>query len=232
MAIYYPVYLNLKGKKCAVVGGGGVAQRKVQSLLKAGAKVTLISPELTTMLQKLALNGAVTHVKGEFSPEYIDGAALVIAATNDRRVNSCVASEANKMGVLVNVVDSPSLCDFVVPSVVRRGDLLISISTGGKSPALSKKIRLIIERMFGKEYGLFLKLMEDVRKRAQQEIKTQRLRSAIFKRLVDSDMIELLRRGEKNKVEDRIASVFDEAKADQGINPQPGSGPGEVLKSS
>lgn len=218
MTNYYPIYLNLKGKKCAVIGGGIVAQRKVKSLLNAGAKVTVISPDLTDALQKLALKGSVVHVKGEFSPQHLDGTTLVIAATNDAKVNSFVASAANKKRVPANVVDLPSLCDFTVPSVVRRGDLLISISTGGKSPALSKKIRLTIEREFGKEYALFLKLMNDLRKKAQSEIKSQRQRSILFNNLVNSDILELIKRGEKDKVQRRVAAIFERIKATSGGN--------------
>jgi len=153
---YYPINLNISGRKCIVIGGGNVAERKILSLLECGADVTVISPSLTKNIKRLVDEYRINFIKRNYKKGDLKGAFIVVAATNDSKVNKEVAKEAKKKKVMINVVDSPKLCDFISPSVIRRGDLVISISTGGKFPAFSKKIRIMLEKIIGKEYGMEL----------------------------------------------------------------------------
>jgi len=165
----YPIFLNLQERRCLVVGGGEVALRKVQSLFKNGARVTVVAPTATEFLRRMASKGEIALSLRKYRESDLEGAFMVIAATSDRKVNSAVSMDARRRGVLVNVVDSPGECDFYVPSVVARGDLVLAVSTGGKSPALARKIREDLERAYGPEYDRFLRLMGIVRRKIMAE---------------------------------------------------------------
>jgi len=164
MSRFYPILVDLQGKKALVVGGGKVAQRKIESLLEYGASVHVIARELTAELEQLRSRKRIELLGGEFSEAHLEGAFLVIAATDDALLNRRVSQEAQKRGLLVNAVDQPADCNFIVPSVLSRGDLLIAVSTSGKSPAFARKVRLELDQHFGKEYGFFLNLMGNLRK--------------------------------------------------------------------
>ncbi len=138
MSKFYPIYLDVKDKKCVIVGGGKVAYRKVCSLKEAGAEVVVVSPETCP---EMANEEGLTLVKKNYDESVLDGALLVIAATDNEEVNKKVVADAKKRNIIVNVVDRPELCSFIVPSTINRGDLCISISTGGASPAVSKSVR-------------------------------------------------------------------------------------------
>lgn len=137
---YYPMFLDIEEKKCVVVGGGRVAKRKIEGLLRAGANVVVISPNLDEELKKMVL-----WIEREYRDGDLDGAFIAIAATDNEEVNQMVYNEAEKKGILVNVVSSPYLCRFIVPSIIERDDFTIAISSGGKNPSLSKNIRLKLE---------------------------------------------------------------------------------------
>lgn len=143
---YYPINLNIKGRKCIVVGGGEVAERKVKTLLKFEGKVTLISPEVTLGLLDLASRKKIKYISKLYNSKCLNGAILVIAATDNRRVNSKISKDCFKKGILVNVVDSPRECTFIAPAVVKKGFITVAISTAGRSPALSKAVRIAIEK--------------------------------------------------------------------------------------
>lgn len=160
---YYPVCLDIKNKRCVVVGGGKVAFRKVESLLEAGARVIVISPEIIPALQELVHKESrfveapfvnkITHLPREYkSGDIKKGTFLVIAATDDLQLNAKIADEAKRLNLLINVVDAPKLCNFIVPATLRRGNLTISVSTSGKSPALAKKIKEDLQNIYGAEY--------------------------------------------------------------------------------
>ncbi len=208
MSEYYPVCLNLKGRKCVIVGGGRVAERKVISLLSCQALVRVVSPALTSRLKELLKKGRIEHVKRGYQPRDFSGALLVIAATDDEQTNSRVASQARKRGILINVVDSPDECTFIVPASLGRGNLTISISTGGLSPALSRKIRQQLERDYGREYGEFLKIMAGLRPKVLMEVENSRKRKQIFRSLVESDILELLRKGKRKEVQKKIKKIL------------------------
>lgn len=201
MAEYYPVYLNIENERCYVIGGGEVAERKVKSLLQRGARVIIISPDVTDELSNLVAGQKITHIKDSFQEKYLEEARLVIGATNDSKVNTEIYHAAQKKNILVNIVDSPAFCDFIVPSVVERGDLMIAISTSGKSPALAKKIRKEMEERYGKEYAEFLSIMGEVREKLLLTVKDQKKREKIFDNLVNSDIMSLLKEGKKEKID-------------------------------
>lgn len=208
MPRYYPAYLDIKGKRCLVVGGGEVAERKVNSLLKCGAEVSIVSPNLTRRLKELNSKGKIKFLKGEFKEKYLKDIFLVIGATDNSNVNFKVYESANKKNILVNIVDSPELCNFIVPSVVERGALTIAISTAGKSPAMAKKLRKELEDRYGFEYAKFLNLMGNLRKRISSQIMDKRKREEIYKKLVNSDIIDLIKNGNGESAKNRIDEII------------------------
>ena len=160
---YYPVSLNVHGRKCLVVGGGKVALRKIKSLLEHGAKVEAISPEFCQELKELAKNGKMKDTQRGYAPGDITGVFLVIAATNENDINNSVADEAHRQNILINVVDDPSRSNFILPSYLSRGDITISVSTNSASPALARKIRTKLEQNFGDEYTDLAALIKEIR---------------------------------------------------------------------
>jgi precorrin-2 dehydrogenase/sirohydrochlorin ferrochelatase len=196
MSSFYPILVDLQGKKALVVGGGKVAQRKIETLLEHGVLVQVIARELTAELEHLRSGKRIECLSREFSETSLEGAFLVIAATDDALLNRRVSQAAQQRGLLVNAVDQPSDCNFIVPSVLTRGDLLIAVSTSGKSPAFAKKVRVELERHFGEEYGVFLTLMGNLRKEILRLGLSQEKNKSAFEELVTSDLLEAIRRKE------------------------------------
>jgi siroheme synthase-like protein len=195
---YFPVSLNIRRKKCVVVGGGKVALRKVRMLLDCGASVTVISPVLHPDLSELAKKKSIQVIRRSYKLGDLKGAFVVIAATDTQQTNRKVAREAGRAGALVNVVDDPEPSDFIVPSLLRRGDLTITISTGGMSPALARKIRTRLEESFGEEYASVVSLVEEVRSALRQE--GLKINTEMWQDALDLDLLtHLARTGEKEK---------------------------------
>ena len=195
---YFPVFLDVRRKKCVVIGGGQVAFRKIRTLLDCGASVTVISPVLHPDLSELANKKSIQVIRRSYKSRDLKGAFIVIAATGTKETNRKVAKEAGRVGALVNVVDDPEPSDFIVPSVVRRGDLAIAISTGGMSPALARKIRTRLEDSFGEEYALLVSLVEEVRSTLRR--KGIRVNAERWQNALDLDFLaQLLRTGQKDK---------------------------------
>lgn len=165
----YPIFLNLHGKKCVVVGGGGVGLRKVKTLLDCGADITVISPKPHAEISKLFKNKAIQLVRRNYQPGDLRGATLSIAATQSEEVNREVAEASKKNGIPVNVVDDAMLSDFIIPSSFRRGNLLIAVSTSGMSPALAKKMRAELEKKIGMEYANLLPLIAETRSEIKEK---------------------------------------------------------------
>jgi len=192
---YFPVFLDLKNRKCVVVGGGRVAERKIQNLRKAGAAVTVVSPRLTPALERLKETKGIEHRRRAYKTGDLKAAFLAVAATDHRPTNEKVFREASARRIPVNAVDDPVHCTFIVPAVISRGDILIAISTGGRSPALAKALRKKLEREVGGEYSSLLKLIGAVRKSIPPlgwgPMKNQK----IYRRLLQEDVLDLLRRG-------------------------------------
>jgi len=183
---YFAAFLDLRGRRCLVVGGGAVGERKVQGLLRSGADVTVVSPRLTPDLAALARVGLITHRPRPFRRADVRGARLVIAATGAPSVDAAVAAEARRRRALVNVVDRPAECDVILPSVLRRGPLQIAVSTGGRSPALAREIRRRLERVIGPEYAALVERVGAARDRARALAADPRARLAAGERVVAS----------------------------------------------
>jgi precorrin-2 dehydrogenase/sirohydrochlorin ferrochelatase len=204
----YPMMVDLTGRRCLVVGGGAVAERKVALLLQCGAGVEVVSPKVTARLGALAASGRLLLRRRAFRPADLAGAFLVVAATDDPEVNRAVAARRRRTGGLVNVADDPAACSFLVPSVIRRGDLTIAISTGGGSPALAKKLRRRLEQAVGPEYEAFLTALRRLRRRAKAAVADPAARQAIFRRAVASDLFEAAARGDAAAVAARIEALL------------------------
>lgn len=187
---YYPAFINLKNRKAVVIGGGPVAERKIFSLLKAGADVTVISPQVTNRILAGVSSKRITHVSRPYKKNDLRGAFLVIAATDSPGINSRVARDAPG---LVNVVDVPSQCNFIAPSVIQRGALTIAISTSGTSPALAKAIRRELQKLYGREIGEFLRFLKGIRKKVLSHIADGRKRETFLKNLASDKMLNDLR---------------------------------------
>lgn len=184
MSRYYPVNLALKDRRCVVIGAGRVAERKVKRLLECGARVMVISPAITPGLKTMAKNGKIAFKQKNVNLKDLKGAYLVIAATTDRSINSKASSYCRRNNILVNIVDSPEECNFILPSIIRRGPLTISISTQGISPALSKKIRQDLEKAFGAEYGRLLHMMKKIRPFVLKNMKSVQSRKKFFNKML------------------------------------------------
>jgi precorrin-2 dehydrogenase / sirohydrochlorin ferrochelatase len=183
----YPVLLKTGNKKCVVVGGGMVALRKVKTLLQYGAVVRVISPRICKGLSELAQSGNVSLVKRVYQNGDIDGSFLVIIATGSSRINKEILREARNIRILVNTVNDPEECDFIVPASFQRGDITISISTNGKSPALARKLKTAIEKEFGKEYVALVSLVNEIRSDLKRrKIKTK---SSIWQKALDLNLL-------------------------------------------
>ena len=190
---YFPIFLNLQKKSCIVVGGGRVAERKIQNLRKAGAIVKVISPRLTAGLKRLKDENKIRHLSRPYRSGDLKSAYLVVAATNERRTNGKVFREASTLRVPINTVDDPFHCTFIVPAVISRGDILIAISTGGQSPALAKALRKKLEQEIGSEYPALLKMIGAVRKKILPLRWGQKKNQLIYRRLLQEDVIGLVR---------------------------------------
>ncbi len=187
----YPLFLNLSGKKAVVVGGGQVAERKAVRLLSAGAHVTLISPEITKKIALMKQHRKIRHIARSYRKGDVQGAFLVIAATDSPFVNERVSQDAP---CLVNVVDTPHLCNCIVPSTMIRGPLKIAVSTGGVSPALSHSIRAEIEKAYGNEFTRYLQSLKKIRRDAMMMIHNKRERTSFLKCIASQEMVHKVRR--------------------------------------
>ena len=204
---YYPVFLRVAGRSCLVIGGGKIAEQKVQSLLKAGGQVTVISPDLTPTLATLASTHHIVHHQRVYATGDLRGFFLAYAATDSDALHARVSREAREAGVLLNAVDQPSLCDFIVPSVMERGDLVIATSTSGTSPAMAKRIRRELQHSFGPEYDLALQLLGRLRHRLAETSLTAAERQRIFAALVDSPLLDYLRKRRAREVDRLLAAT-------------------------
>jgi len=204
----YPITLvDMANACCVVVGGGEVAARKVSALREVGACPIVISPNLCEALQRQVEGGEIDAVEREYRPGDLAGARLVIAATDDPATNEAVWREAQAVGCLVNVVDDPARCNFYVPATVRRGDLTISISTGGNSPALARRIRQTLEQQFDTAYTAYLDLLGGLRPLIQERVADPERRKALWASLLDSDILDLLQAGEPQTARQRAEEI-------------------------
>jgi precorrin-2 dehydrogenase/sirohydrochlorin ferrochelatase len=205
---YYPVFLDLKERLCVVVGGGRVAERKIKSLLRTGARVKVISPRLTDSLARLKKGKKISHVSRIYRSGDLQGSFLVIGATDDRSVNERIFREAAAGRIPVNVVDDPAHSSFIVPSIVQKKGLLVAISTSGKSPALARLLRQKFGREIGPEYERLLKLLGKVREKLLPLGLGQPGNQKIFRKLANEDLAPLIRDKKILELNRRLASVL------------------------
>lgn len=204
----YPVCLLLDGVRCLVVGGGTIARQKVEALLPSGARCRVIALEASEPIRELAVAGRIELLTRAFEVGDLDGIRLVIAATNDRGQNARIAEAARERGILINAVDDPPMCNFIAPSVMRRGDFTISVSTGGASPALAARVRGRLEELFGPEYGEYTAHLARLRDRIVTRFPDPEERKAAWYRLVDADLLDLLRAGDLEGMRDRLDEIL------------------------
>jgi precorrin-2 dehydrogenase/sirohydrochlorin ferrochelatase len=204
---FYIACLKLTGRRCLVVGGGEIGLEKVEGLLACDARVVLVAPEAGPALEALAAEGSIEWVRRPYEPGDLEGTFIVIAATNDTDVNIGIFDDAERRAMLVNVVDVPPLCNFILPAIVRTGPLAIAISTAGASPALAKRIKAQVAAEYGEPYARLAVLLNEVRGWAKGTLPTYQDRKAFFEAIVNGspDPIELLRAGDEGAVRDLIA---------------------------
>jgi precorrin-2 dehydrogenase/sirohydrochlorin ferrochelatase len=221
---YYPAYLELRGRPCIVIGGGGIAERKVTTLLEAGARVTVVSPTLTAPLVALADTHEIVHHPRVYRRGDLAGCWLAYAATGDVTVDAEIAAEAADARVFLNVVDRPQLCGFIVPAIVTRGPIVIAVSTGGASPALAKRLAAELTATVGAEWGLAAVVLGALRARLCGVDLASRART--FAALADTPLLAALREGDAARVDALLTEHVGSPTtlADLGVGLEP-SGP-------
>ena len=190
---YYPIYLDITGRRCVVAGGGDVAERKVERLLACGAHVVVIGKTLTPALKALKQAGRIDHIEDDYGAACLREAFLVIGATDQDEVNARISADARERGILVNIVDDPDRCDFILPSLFQRGDLSVAISTAGKSPALAKQLREDLEGRYGQEYLILLKILGILREKVKARGRSSDENKGLFELVVHSNILDLIR---------------------------------------
>ena len=215
MSLLFPLYANVVGKRCVVVGGGKVAERKVADLLAAGASVQVISPDITPVLARQAAAKVLEWLPAPYAPEHLEGAWLVFAATNIRAVNAQVSQDAADRRCFVNVADAPEEGGFLVPSVVRRGDLCLSVSTGGNNPILARKVAQELQTRYGSEYGLLVELLGQMRAYVKLRTDAPSQRRYILSQLVgrEAELRALLLAGNTSEARALAESIVASALA-------------------
>lgn len=203
---FYPAFINLNGKDCIVIGGGRIAERKVLTLIKCGARVKVISPSLTNHLEKLKKKGKIDHIERIYKKGDLKKAFLVIAATSDEEINRKISIDSP---CLVNVVDMPEMANFIVPSVVDRNPLIIAISTSGASPALAKAIRRELETFYNKDFSKYLAFLRKIRNKVIAEIYDKKERERFLKYIGSTDMINVIRKRGLAKAKEMVLERFN-----------------------
>jgi len=204
----YPIFINLSDRSCLIIGGGKVAQRKIETLLEYKARVLLVSPVVTDVIDKWAQQELIVWERRAFEPADLKGIFLVFIATGDSHINKKIADLCRERGIMVNAVDDPENCDFYVPAILRRDSLCIAVSTEGKSPLLAAKLRNELDRTIPSAYGDWVELLGQLRdeiKRSDLDIEQRR---QLFADLVYSDILELIIQGRKQEAEERITECM------------------------
>lgn len=205
---YYPAYLDIKDRLCLVVGGGRVGTRKVETLLNCGARVMVISLQVTDTMIQLANEGRILLKQRGYQSSDMDGVFLVIGATDDQSLNRQIHQDAETAQRLCNIADQPDLCNFILPSIVNRGDLSIAISTAGQSPAFAKHLRRQLQRQFGPEYAAFLSLMGAIRNRLLAEAHAPEAHKPLFEQLIGQGLLEMIQQNDVEAIDALMADVL------------------------
>jgi siroheme synthase-like protein len=213
MTRFYPVFLHLEDRPCTVVGGGSIAEQKAIGLLRAGARVTVVGPDPSPRLRELAAHGDVQLRQRGYERGDLDGAFLVIVSVDDRAVRHTVWQDAERQRVLINAVDDTPHCSFIAPATFQQGDLTVAVSSAGKSPALAVRVRNRIAGLLGPEYGTFLTWLGDLREDVAARIPDGAARTALWYRIVDSTVIDFIRRGDLPEARRHLDRMIHDAEA-------------------
>ena len=228
---YFPFYIDLKKKTVLLIGGGEVAERKLDLLIKAKANVTVISPETTPYILDIAEKNNIKIINEKYSSQHLDKKySFVIAATNNEKLNKSIALDANKNNILVNVVDRPEICDFIFPSILERGDITVSVSTGGASPVLARMLRTKLETMIPGAYGKVAKIIAENRVMVREKLKQSQSNKIFWEQMLNSKFLELVLSGQEAEALEYLNASIDninEDKINQGEVYLVGAGPGD-----
>ena len=229
---YFPFFMELSKQSILLIGGGEVAERKLDLLLKANASVTIVSPEFTSYIEELFVNKNINPVKDYYNIKYLTSAsfAFVIAATNDESLNEQIAKDANDNKILVNVVDKPKICDFIFPSILERGPITVAVSTGGASPVLARMLRTKLETMIPGAYGRLAKIVSENRISVRKKLVNSKSNGIFWEQMLNGKFLELVLAGKNEKAEkflDQQIENFNEDLANQGEVYLVGAGPGD-----
>ena len=209
MSVYYPVSLKLEGKRCVVIGGGWGTEKRVKDLLDAGALVTLISPVASAEIEQLVKGDRIRWEARDYQPGDLEGAFLVVACPRDHSRNPEIWAEAEARGIPVNAIDDAPHCTFIFPAVHRQGDLVVAVSTAGKSPALAARIRDKIASEFGPEYGEFLNLLGELRPEVIRRFHGFKRRRPIWRRLISSEAFDHIKAGRPEAARIALQTVLE-----------------------
>ncbi len=205
---YFPVFLDINDRNCLVIGGGSVGTRKALALVESGANVTVISPTVTDTLRSLARRGTINLKTRTYCPADMEGMFLVFGATNQETLNRQINQDAERLNMLCNIADRPAVCNFILPATVKRGDLVIAISTSGKSPAFAKELRKHLETQFGDEYATLLTLMGRIRSLLLKEKHAPEEHKPIFNQIIQSGIIDLIKADKKEEIDTLLRIIL------------------------
>jgi precorrin-2 dehydrogenase / sirohydrochlorin ferrochelatase len=208
---YYPIYLDIENRKVVIIGGGNVCARKAETMMKYGARVTVISPEFTDEIEGWAREGCLALQRKKYDASDLEGANIVIASTDDQAVNEQIAADCRARRIPVNVVDVTPLCEFIVPAIIESGSIQIAISTGGKSPALARTLKEDLQRTIGPEYAEVNDVLGTLRDGAKRVLPTDVDRKRFFDGIIAEGILDLLRQGKRREAYETIARACDAA---------------------
>ena len=204
---YYRLFLDIEDRDVIIIGGGVVCERKAETMMKYGARVTVVAPHFTDAIQQWARSGAIQIRKKSYDSGDLDGASIVIASTDDEAVNTQIAADCRKRKIPVNVVDVTHLCAFIVPAIVEQGSIQLAVSTGGKSPALARTLKEDLQKFVGPEYAEINDLLGTLRPSAKKVLPTDTDRKRFFDGIIASGVVDMLRRGKRRQAYETIARV-------------------------
>ena len=208
---YYPIFIDVEDREVVIIGGGNVCARKAETMLRYGARVTVVAPQFTGEIEQWAKDGRIRVKRKEYDDSDLDGASMVIASTDDERVNTRVATDSRRRKIPVNVVDVTPLCEFIVPAIVESGSIQLAVSTGGKSPALARTLKEDLQRMVGPEYAEVNDLLGSLREEAKRVLPTDVDRKRFFDGIIAKGVLQMIREGRRDDAYDAIARACEDA---------------------